>query len=216
MRNTAPMPDHSGQIHDAAERDIAIARDLLAAGREDAATVLLRGVPGRAGSRPAAASLTIAASQADPRFRALVAQADAQRDAHCWEAAEVLYREALALYPLHAGYIAQLGHCLKEQDAMAEAEMAYRSSLALGAPREDVEAHIRYVCTMQGDAGAPIPQAPAPTTGPLGHPPTAADIELLFLLLRNRRPDPVREVQALLRNAPTCQAVVDALSMPEG
>lgn len=210
------MPDRSHPFHDAAERDIAIARDLLAAGREDAATVLLRGVPGRAGSRPAAAMLTIAAGQADPRFAALVAQADAERDARCWDAAEVLYREALALYPLHAGYLVQLGHCLKEQDAMAEAEMAYRSGLALGAPREDVEAHIRHVCAAQGDAGAPVPDVPRTSVQPLAHAPTAADIELLFLLLRGRRPDPVREVLALLRTAPTCQAVVDALCEPEG
>ncbi len=210
------MPARADLHHDDAERDIAIARELLAAGREDAATVLLRGVPGRAVDRPAAALLTIAASQADPRFRALVAQADAERDARCWDTAEALYRDALALYPLHAGYLAQLGHCLKEQGAMAQAEVAYRSALALGAPSEPLEIHIRYVAAMQGDGEAPILPMPAAAVGPLAHPPTAADIELLFLLLRRRRPDPVREVLALLRTAPTCGHVVEALSAPEG
>jgi tetratricopeptide (TPR) repeat protein len=193
------------------EHDIAVARDLFAAGRREAAIALLRSLPGRAGARSRAAAATISASQADPAFRAIAARADAERDAGDWHAAVVLYGQALALYPLHAGYLVQLGHCLKEQGAFAQAELAYRSGLALGAPSADLHDHIRHVCALQAAPEAPIPTTPAGTDAPLAHLPTGADVELLFLLLRGRRAA-APEVLALLRTAPSCAAVVEALA----
>src|SRR5579871_6868877 len=82
--------------------------------------------------RPALPSASDSAAARDPRFIALVAEADAHRDAGAWREAEQAYGAALALYPYQSGYWVQQGHMRKEQGRHAAAEIAYRTAAALG------------------------------------------------------------------------------------
>ena len=187
------------------------ARDLLRRGRTEAALRLLRALPDQGRSRSEAVALAIAAAQHDPEFQELVALADAERDARNWARAEYLYWRMLQLYPLHAGYTVQYGHCLKERGKLEDAEVVYRSALALGAPAEDVKEHIAHVHAAQGCGEAVFPAAPTEGGQPLDLPPCRADVEVLFALLLQRPPRTMSETLAMLRTAATCREVAHRL-----
>ncbi len=194
---------------------LAAAQDLLESGATSQAVAILRALPERARNRREAVRLTIAAGELDPEFQHLVQQADRQRDARDWPAAEYSYWRALRLYPLHHGYIVQYGHCLKEQGKAAEAEVEYRTALALGAPAEDLRAHIVHVYTTLCGGSTPFPRPPRtasnPAALPLDEAPIRADVEALFVLMLQRLPNNLSETLPMLRMAATRHDVVRLL-----
>jgi len=144
--------------------------------------------------------LTTRAASKDSEFRGLVAKADQARDSRQWVEGENHYREALALYPAHSGYMVQYAHCLKEQQKFPEAEIYYRSALALGAPARDVEEHVDFVASQQGYHAPVQILLPANTESGtmMDAPPTKDDIDLVSSLLIGWRTD-TAEVLHLLR-----------------
>jgi tetratricopeptide (TPR) repeat protein len=190
--------------------DLAFADVLAAAGEIEAATAELRTSPRRFGVRPDAVATTLSAAERDPGFRALVAEADAARDARDFTRGEYLYWRALALYPLHYGYATQYAHCLKEQGKFAEAEGVYRSALALGGAAEDLHEHITAVAAARGAEPA-LPTADLPVADPLDLRPTRNDVALLFALLLHRSPASHEETLDLLRACPRRRDVAQAL-----
>ncbi|MBR0670927.1 hypothetical protein [Neoroseomonas soli] len=181
--------------------DLAHADALFGAGQAEAAMAALRDLPRNLGSRPAAVAATLAAAGRDPEFRALVADADAARDARDFARGELLYWRCLQLYPLHYGYVTQYGHCLKEQGKTAQAEAIYRSALALGGAAEDLHQHIVAVAGARGAAPALL-ATDAPVADPLDLPPTREDVILLLALLLHRGPASNEETLELLRACP--------------
>ena len=187
------------------------------AGRSPPRPPCSRASPSLAPTRDAAVARSIAAAALDPEFADLVAQADAQRDLGDWGQAEHGYWRALACYPLHAGYRVQYGHCLKEQGKLADAEVSYRSALALGAPAADLRRHIAHVHAAlgAGEAGFPSPP-PGPPATPLDTPPWRGDIEHLFQLLLHRPPNCRPKPCLSSRVQPSCRGVVaELLAWPE-
>lgn len=155
---------------------------LLAQGQEQRAAAFLRFVSNLAKSRDAAVGWTFQASVLDNQFQELVRRADRSRDLGEWALGEADYWSALSLYPLHYGYMAQYAHTLKEQGRFSEAEIYYRSALALGGPPDDLIEHIQFVASKDG-YDAPIEDA---RHGPVGigmdAMPTHLDIRnILFL-----------------------------------
>ncbi len=118
-------------------------------------------------------------------------------------------RRALGFCPLHAGYMVQYGHALKEQAKLVDAEVAYRSARALGASAADVDEHLLYALGRPGYAAPPPPVAAmAPAAHPLDRPPTRTDIETVFALLLHRLPEGMAEILELLRRHRNCSEVV--------
>jgi tetratricopeptide (TPR) repeat protein len=184
---------------------LARAQILGAAGRRSARLELLRQSWRMAPSRQAAIAMTFRAAAEDEEFRHIVADADAARDRGDWPAAGALYGRAVALYPLHHGYLVQLGHMLKEQDRFEGAEIAYRSALTLGAPLLDVARHLAFACERQGyDLGEP--PRPAPAAAAMQEPPTAFDIDALGHLFWHETTVADADKLALLRACRTCEA----------
>ncbi|XUU61823.1 ATP-binding cassette domain-containing protein [Erythrobacter sp. HA6-11] len=126
------------------------------------------------------------AALSDERFRAITQQADWARDKQQWERAAEYYANALALYPYQRSYWVQLGHMRKELGEFAAAEVAYRTSVALGEPLADVEPHVEYVVREQaGDYY--YSRMHLPSDGPAStQPPTQPDVEWLNLLLTGK------------------------------
>lgn len=85
-----------------------------AGGEELAASA--RTLPLLLADRQAAVDATLRLAREDRQFRQLVATADAARDHREWAVGEYNYWRALALYPLHRGYIIQYAHCIREQN----------------------------------------------------------------------------------------------------
>jgi tetratricopeptide (TPR) repeat protein len=90
-------------------------------------------------------------AEKDEKFWANVIRADVARDSANWQDALHAYSEALLMHPLHAGYLVQRGHCLKELHLFEDAELAYRDALALGAPPINVLEHLAFVAIRSGN-----------------------------------------------------------------
>ena len=190
--------------------DLAYATVLLAGGDTGAATALLRALPSNAASRPEAVAATLAAASLDPEFLMLVGDADAARDARDFARGEYLYWRALGLYSLHHGYIAQYGHCLKEQGKLLDAEASYRSALALGGPADDLHRHIAACAACRGVSPALPAEAPR-AVDPIDLPPTLDDARDMLALFLHRDPTSPEETLALLRNCPRRRDIALAL-----
>jgi tetratricopeptide (TPR) repeat protein len=95
-------------------------------------------------SRPASVKMTLQAAQTHTRFLDLVGRGDTLRDDRNFEQAEVCYREALGLLPLHGGYRVQYAHVLKEQQKHVQAFIHYCFALSTGAPIHDVAEHLVF------------------------------------------------------------------------
>jgi hypothetical protein len=188
------------------------ARLLLALGHRVAGTGLLRGIPALAADRDGLVRWTQRAAAYDPDFLGYVGTADRRRDQLSWAEAEYQYFIALQLYPSHSGYVTQYAHCLKEQDKLLDAELCYRSALALGEAPADLWQHIEFVCARQGyRAERPAPPADAPAAAALHLAPTRQEIASLFELLLGRAPWSNAEVIEVMRRCPRLADVVALL-----
>jgi len=162
-------------------------------------------------------ALMIASSQhsalGDERFRALVQQGDWARDERNWELAADDYARALALYPYQRSYWTQLGHMRKEQGRYSEAEIAYRTAVALGEPLADVVEHAEFVIHRQGETGT-RPALHLPHSGhgsTADQPPSLPDLEaLLWLLNLPSQADP-QSTLARLRDHPAIDSLMASL-----
>lgn len=192
-----------------AAAQLACGEALLDAGDAAEARQCLRSAPRHAASPAELIEITRKAAAKDAGFAALVAAGDAARDNRRWTEGERCYAEALALYPAHAGYLVQYGHCLKEQEKFAEAEIAYRSAVALGASHDDVARHLAFVAGRQGyeDWQPPVAE-PAATWMDVA--PTRADIDLVYRLLTGEPADTGQTLD-ILRRAKTVREVFIAV-----
>jgi tetratricopeptide (TPR) repeat protein len=163
-------------------------------------------------TRRSASDVALRAAARDFEFQRIIEEADQARDAAEWEEAAELYSAALRFYPDHYGYVVQLAHCLKEQDQFTEAECHYRSALALGAPRSDVDAHLFFVAEKQGfPVNFDGRWEDAPVDGdPLDEPPTKADVELVVFLLLGREPA-LAEIVQLMRSHRSLRSLIAAI-----
>lgn len=163
-------------------------------------------------------ALMIASSQhsalGDERFRALVQQGDWARDERKWDEAAEGYSRALALYPYQRSYWTQLGHMHKEQSRFAEAEIAYRTAVALGEPLADVVEHAEFVIRRQGDAAsAPALHLPEGDIGLSSlQPPALPDHDVLAWLLDLPPESDTRSTLARLRNHATLDSMLAAMA----
>jgi tetratricopeptide (TPR) repeat protein len=172
----------------------------------------LRQAPRLSPTRRSASAVALRAAAQDSGFQRIIEEADRARDAAEWREAGELYGEALRAYPDHYGYVVQYAHCLKEQGQLIEAECHYRSALALGAARSDVDEHLTFVATQQG--------FPANFAGeweetladgdPLDAPLSKADVELVVFLLLGREPA-LAEIVQLLRKHPSLRSLIMAI-----
>ena len=182
---------------------------LRRAGRAMEAQPFLRQAPRLASSRRGAGAMAVRAAGSDTEFQRLVEEADRARDNAQWSEAADLYRLALQIYPDHFGYTVQYAHCLKEQGQFAEAECHYRSALALGAPRRDIDAHLAFVASRQGFPGTFVRNGEDQLVDddPLSAAPAKADVELLIFLLLGREPL-LAETLQLLREQRSIRGVI--------
>lgn len=147
-------------------------------------------------------------------FRASVALADAARDRGDWAMAELEYGQALRRFPLHWGYCIQFAHTVKEQEMFDQAEIWYRSAVALGAPADMVDQHLAFVARLNG-ADFEREGLPRLDVAPMLAPPTIHDIGVLGKLLRLPGLTGCEVVLQLLRTAPNNRAVLlRMLDMP--
>jgi tetratricopeptide (TPR) repeat protein len=219
LARRGPQPSSEATPLTQRELEAAVADDTAPPRKHKVAAVEppLRASHHRAGNRAEAVRLATAAAARDPEFQRLIMLADTARDQRDWPEAEYRYWQALSLYPLHAGYLVQYGHALKEQQKLPDAEVAYRSALALGEAVDDLQRHIAHVGAMlsfQEPAERPLPMR-LPAGHPLADPPTRDDVELIFALLLHRAPHIADEMLALLRSAPTRHAVLLAVLAKE-
>ena len=94
--------------------------------------------------RPADAKVALQVARVNDRFQDLIRRGDALRDDRRFEEAEVCYRQALQLFPLHSGYRVQYAHVLKEQQKDVDAFVHYCFALGIGAPTHDVAEHLLF------------------------------------------------------------------------
>ena len=157
---------------------------------------------------------TLNTAMGDEAFCDHVTRADAARDCGDWPLAEFEYGHALRRFPLHWGYCIQYAHVIKEQHALARAEVWYRSAVALGAAPDMVDLHLAFVAQRNGAQfireGMPRLDVP-----PLQAPPTVHDIRTLGELTRVPGLAGEELVLDLMRTAPTNRAVLlHMLDMP--
>jgi tetratricopeptide (TPR) repeat protein len=138
-----------------------------------------------------------AAASHDPEFLKRAKRGDAERDARNWLEAENSYWRALQLHPFHAGYRVQYAHMLKESGKFVEAEFHYRSAVAEGTSRAEVEEHLLFVAKQNGQHLSSIPQLNLQVMN-IDAPPTAHDIATLgFLLWHNHQPAITEAIQII-------------------
>ena len=139
----------------------------------------------------------------DPAFQELVTTADQARYRGEFTAAIAAYRQALARYPLHSGYWTQLGHAWQELGSWCEAEIAYRSAIALG--EREAWVHLAFVVERGGgvyDRGWTERVAAFWSSGEadlFATPPTRGDVTDAIELLCDRgevAADEIRELMA--------------------
>ncbi|TBW39541.1 hypothetical protein EYW49_06645 [Siculibacillus lacustris] len=165
--------------------------------------------------RRVAATLRLAGL--DAGFRAAVRDGDAARDRRDWGAGEHAFWRALQIFPFHPGYRVQYAHCLKEQDKWVDAELEYRSALALGNRDADLAVHIDFVSRRRGAPADPAVLArvagwwSVPDPRPLAVPPLRADVEALVALLLGRGPAHLAEIADLLAANASLAEIVDRL-----
>jgi tetratricopeptide (TPR) repeat protein len=94
--------------------------------------------------RPTAVRMALQATRQDSRFQDLVGRGDALRDDGKFEEAELCYKQALHLFPLHSGYRVQYAHALKEQQKHVDAFVHYCFALGTGAPIHVVTEHLLF------------------------------------------------------------------------
>ncbi len=172
----------------------------------------LRQAPRLSPGHRSASAVALRAAAQDFGFQRIIEEADQARDAAQWREAGELYSEALRAYPDHYGYVVQYAHCLKEQGHFVEAECHYRSALALGAARLDVDEHLSFVATQQG---FPVSFAgdweEALADGdPLDAPLTKADVELVVFLLLGRE-SALTEIVQLMRRHRSLRSLITAI-----
>lgn len=202
-----------GRVEQELDAEICLTKGeiLLACGHTARAKQFLRAAPGLATTRHQLAEITSRAASRDSDFNELISNGDQARDARKWAEGARCYNDALLLYPTHFGYMVQHAHCLKEQEKFAEAEIGYRSALALGATVNDVYEHLDFAAAQQGyrDLLGGLPgTAQAEDTGTMmDAPPTKDDIDLVFTLLTGRGAANSAEVLQLLRTQRTIRDV---------
>jgi len=183
---------------------------LLACGHGAQAKRFLRAAPRLSTTRRQLGEITLRAASQDTDFMAAVSQADQARDSRQWAEGERRYADGLVLYPAHSGYMVQHAHCLKEQKKFAEAEIDYRSALALGAAADEVCEHLDFAAAQQGHRELPggYPITALQERGMLiDAPPTKADIDLVFTLLTGRGASDTAEMLDVLRTQKTIRDV---------
>jgi tetratricopeptide (TPR) repeat protein len=117
---------------------------------QSTAATMLEEVPRSTIERPTAIRLTLQVAWQHERFRSLIRQADELKDQSAFETAEVAYRKALAIFPLHRGYQVQLGHSLKEQQKYIEAFFHYCLALSMGERTSNVAEHLLFAASQAG------------------------------------------------------------------
>jgi tetratricopeptide (TPR) repeat protein len=185
---------------------------LRRAGHDHDAQRFLRQAPRLSRTHRSASAMALRAAPLDSGFQRIVGGADRARDAEAWGEADDLYNEAVRAYPDHYGYVVQHAHCLKEQGRFAEAECHYRSALALGAPRSDVDEHLMFVATQQGFPANFVGVGDTAVEGddPLDAPLTKADVEFVACLLLGREMKATEIVQ-LMRKHRTLRSLILAV-----
>jgi tetratricopeptide (TPR) repeat protein len=101
-------------------------------------------------NRTVAKAATDCFAMMDLDFKALTYMADTARDSKRFKQAQAAYASALALYPLHAGYRVQLAHMYKDQGLFEDAEVHYRTALALGCELDQVLEHLTWTAERLG------------------------------------------------------------------
>jgi hypothetical protein len=190
------------------------AEALLCSGQGAQAARFSRRAPRLARTRLQALELVQRLSTQDTQFRHLVAEADAARDKRAWQSAMVLYGQALALYPGHAGYRLQYAHCLRESGDNLAAEIHYRSARAFGAPWSDVAPPLLLLAAKQNEPVPQAPPAPCPDAQSLlDDPPAAEDVRRLWTIAGRDGDDSA--LLAILRGAGSIRALIAQLVAPE-
>lgn len=155
-------------------------------------------------------------AEQDPNFCALVSAADGARDRQAWGEAEFLYWQALALYPYCAGYRVQYAHMLKEKGLAPDAELQYRSALALGAPRSEVEEHLNFVCRGRNiDVTIPRVSGLDAPLASMAQPANIVDIETLELVFFQKPLLTLLDKLFYLRRGASCKTVALGLIQHE-
>jgi tetratricopeptide (TPR) repeat protein len=203
-----------GVPEDEADAELCLVKGevLRRAGHGYDAQRFLRQAPRLSPSRRSASAVALRAAAQDFGFQRIIEEADQARDAAEWREAGELYSEALRAYPDHYGYVVQYGHCLKEQGRLAEAECHYRSALALGAARSDIDEHLSFVATQQGFPVSFVGdwEETLADGDPLDAPPTKADVDLVVFLLLGREPA-IAEIVQLLRRHRSLRSLITVI-----
>lgn len=149
----------------------------------------------------------------DQKFNDFVANGDRCRDAGSWGDAEYNYWRALQLYPFQPGYRVQYAHMLKERKKFGDAELHYRSALAMGFPLKEVQEHLSFSAARNGYTVGELPTANL-AVQPMDAPPTVCDIDLLGYALLHRAAINSDEALQFIRKCRTNREV--AVSMMAG
>lgn len=145
---------------------------------------------------------------ADDRFLVNVQQGDWARDQHQWAKSEGHYRAALALHPYERTFWSQLGHVVREQGKLEEAEIAYRTACALGQPVSDLRMFVQHVLQQLGINEQEYPLRSL-QQGPIWQqPPSHPDVMALARLMWCQTQLEESEILSLLRSAATLDDLV--------